>query len=175
MNNNRILVAFATKYGATREIAEKIGRVLQQAGFAVDVLPAERAGELREYQAVVLGSAVYAGSWRKEAVQFLTDHEQSLVKCPVWFFSSGPTGEGDPVELMKGWTFPEAQKPIAERIQPRDMALFHGEIDTQKLNFGEKLIVKGLRAPTGDFREWESVTAWAEGIAETLRQTVNAD
>lgn len=175
MNNNRVLVAYASKYGATRDIAEKIGQVLQQSGFTVDVLPAGNAGEIREYKAVVLGSAVYAGSWRKEAVQFLTDNEAMLAQHPVWFFSSGPTGEGDPVELMKGWTFPEAQKPIAERIQPRDIALFHGEIDTKKLNFGEKLIVKGVRAPVGDFRVWESVTTWAEGIAETLRETVNAD
>jgi menaquinone-dependent protoporphyrinogen oxidase len=175
MSTNRILVAFASKYGATREIAEKVGAVLEQSGFVVDVLPADNAGEIREYQAVVLGSAVYAGSWRKEAVQFLTNNEASLAQRPVWLFSSGPTGEGDPVELMKGWNFPEAQKPIAERIQPRDIVFFHGDIDTRKLNFAEKLLVKGIKAPTGDFRDWESITSWAEGIAETLRQTVNAD
>lgn len=167
--NNRVLVAYATKYGATREIAEKVGAVLKQAGLAVDVLPADKAGDVDVYQGVVLGSAVYAGSWRKEAVQFLTDNEASLAQRPVWLFSSGPTGDGDPVALMKGWNFPDAQKPIAERIQPRDMALFHGDIDMQKLNFGEKLIVRGLRAPTGDFRDWTAITAWAEGIAETLK------
>jgi len=165
----KVLVAYATKYGATGEIAEKIGQILKEAGLSVDILPAERADDLTPYQAVVLGSAVYAGMWLKEAVTFLTANEKQLSERPVWLFSSGPTGEGDPVELMKGWRFPEAQQPIADRIQPRDIAFFFGEIDTKKLNFAEKLIVKGIKAPTGDFRDWEAIAAWAAAIAESLK------
>jgi menaquinone-dependent protoporphyrinogen oxidase len=118
---------------------------------------------------VVLGSAVYAGQWRKEAAAFLETHEQALAKRPVWLFSSGPTGEGDPVQLMKGWRFPEALQPIADRIQPRDIAFFHGVLDTSKLSLPEKLIVKALKAPIGDFRDWEAITTWAEGIAAALQ------
>jgi menaquinone-dependent protoporphyrinogen oxidase len=165
----RILVAYATKYGSTAEIAEKIGETVREAGLQADVLPAEKATDLASYDAIVLGSAVYAGSWRKEAVQFLEANEKRLAERPTWFFSSGPTGEGDPVETMKGWRFPEAQKPIAERIQPRDIAFFHGEIDMKKLNFAEKLLVKGIKAPTGDFRDWAAVADWAKGIAEALK------
>ena len=165
----KVLVAYATKYGATGEIAEKIGQVLKEAGLSVDILPAERADDLTPYQAVVLGSAVYAGMWLKEAVTFLTANEKQLSERLVWLFSSGPTGEGDPVELMKGWRFPEAQQPIADRIQPRDISFFFGEIDTKKLNFAEKLIVKGIKAPTGDFRDWEAIAAWAAAIAESLK------
>ena len=166
---NKILVAYATKYGATGEIAEKIAQVLTDAGLPVDILPVDRAGDLTAYQAVVVGSAVYAGMWLKEAATFLTANEQQLSERAVWLFSSGPTGEGDPVELMKGWRFPEAQQPIANRIRPRDIAFFSGQIDMQKLNFAEKLIVKGIKAPTGDFRDWEAIIAWAAGIAEALK------
>jgi menaquinone-dependent protoporphyrinogen oxidase len=167
--NMNILVAYGTKYGATAEIAERIGRVLKDAGHKVDVLPVDRAGEAADYGAVVLGSAVYAGSWRKEAADFLMAQEQALADRPVWFFSSGPTGEGDPVELMKGWRFPEALKPVADRVQPRDMAFFHGAIQLDKINFGEKLIVKALKAPMGDFRGWQAIEAWAGDIAEALQ------
>lgn len=166
----RILIAYATKYGSTAGIARKIGDVLQAAGLIVDVQPADAVRDVTPYDAVILGSAVYAGQWRKEAVSLLEKQEQALAERPVWLFSSGPTGEGDPVEQMKGWTFPEAQRPIADRIQPRGIAFFHGDIDMDKLNFGEKLLVKGIRAPTGDFRDWEMITAWAQDVAEALKQ-----
>ncbi len=67
----QVLVAYATKYGATPGIAEKIGQVLNQAGLHVDVLPVERVKDLSSYQAVVLGSATYIGRWRKAAAKFL--------------------------------------------------------------------------------------------------------
>lgn len=168
--SQRILVAFASKYGATAGIAAKIGQTLREAGLHVDVQPAETVTDLTPYTAVVLGSAVYAASWRKEAVHFLESFERRLAQMPVWLFSSGPTGAGDPLTLLKGWRFPDAQMPIAGRIQPRDLALFHGHVDMQKLNFGEKLIIRGVRAPVGDFRDWKAISVWAMSIADTLKQ-----
>ena len=168
----QVLVAYATKYGATAEIAEKIGQVLRQAGLRTDVLPTDRVSDLTPYKAVVLGSAVYMGQWRKEAARFLEANEKSLAERQVWLFSSGPTGEGETVQLMKGWRFPEAQQPIADRIRPRDIALFHGVLDTKKLGFAEKLIVKGIKAPVGDFRDWDAITSWAAAIADALKQDV---
>ena len=164
----QVLVAYATKYGATAEIAEKIGQTLRGAGLQADVLPARKAGDLDLYDAVVLGSAVYAGQWRKDAVTFLETNEAALAKRPVWLFSSGPTGEGDPVELMNGWRFPEAQQPIADRIGPRDIAFFGGELDMEKLNFGERLLIKGIKAPVGDFRDWDGIHAWTNEVAMVL-------
>jgi menaquinone-dependent protoporphyrinogen oxidase len=128
----QVLVAYATKYGATAEIAEKIGHMVRQAGLRTDVLSTDRVSDLTPYGAVVLGSAVYAGQWRKEATTFLEANQKKLAERPVWLFSSGPTGEGDPVQLMKGWRFPEAQQSIADRIRPRDIAFFHGVLDMKK-------------------------------------------
>ena len=170
--DKKVLITYASKYGATAEIAERVGQVLQQVGLAVDVRPADQVSDLAPYGAVVLGSAVYAGQWRKEAAEFLAENEQALAQRPVWLFSSGPTGTGDPVELMKGWRFPEALQPVADRIRPRDIAFFGGELDLKKLNLPEKLIVKGFKAPIGDFRDWDTIQNWATAIAETLRQPV---
>jgi menaquinone-dependent protoporphyrinogen oxidase len=166
--DTQILVAYATKYGATAEIAEKIGQVLRQAGLSADVLPAQRIDDLSPYQAVILGSAIYMGQWRKEAATFLKTNEKALTERPVWLFSSGPTGEGDPIQLLKGWRLPKAQQPVADRIRPRDIAVFGGALDPQKMNLIEKWIIKNVKASLGDFRDWDVIDAWAQAISGAL-------
>ena len=168
--DDRVLVAYATKHGATAEIAEKIGQTLREAGLPADVLPANRVGDLTPYKAVVLGSAVYIGQWRKEAVAFLKANEKALAGRPVWLFSSGPTGKGNPEELTKGWRFPKALQPISDRIQPRDLALFHGALDPKTLSQVEKWMIKKVKAPLGDFRVLDAVNSWASVIAGTLKK-----
>lgn len=164
----RVLVAYATKHGATEEIADKIGEVIRSAGPVVDVLPADGVSDLTPYQAVVLGSSVYVGQWRRQAVKFLKANEGKLSELPVWIFSSGPTGEGDPVELLKGWRFPEGQQSLADRIQPREIVVFHGAIDPKKLGFVEQRMIKMVKASLGDFRQWDTIVAWAVSIAAAV-------
>ena len=165
-----ILVAYATKYGATAEIAERIGEVLRQEGLSAEVRPADRVGDLNTYRAVVLGSAVYIGQWRKEATKFLKANETVLAEKPVWLFSSGPTGKGDAVELAQGWRFPGKLQPVADRIGPRDVTLFHGAASLDKLNGIERWMLKMVKAPVGDSRDWEAIAAWATDIAGELRE-----
>lgn len=164
----QVLVTYGSKYGATAEIAEKIGEVLRQAGLSPAVVAAGEVRDVERYGAVVLGSAVYIGRWRKEAVAFLKANAAALARVPVWLFSSGPTGEGDPVELTQGWRFPGGLQAIADEIRPRDVALFRGAADPDKLNFLERWMLKNVKAPSGDFRDWEAITAWAKGIADAL-------
>ena len=170
--DKRVLVTYGTKYGATAEIAEKIGQVLRQAGLQADILPADRAGDPSNYQAVVLGSGVYIGRWRKEAVRFVQQNEKVLASRPVWLFSSGPTGEGDPSELVQGWRFPGSLQASIDKIQPRDIAVFHGAIDLERLSFIEKWMIKNVGAPVGDYRDWQAVASWATTIANELKASV---
>lgn len=168
--NNRVLVAYATKYGATAGIAEKIGEVLQSAGFSVDVKQVDQAGDPAAYQAVVLGSAVYIGRWRKEAVRYLKAHEKTLAQRPVWIFNSGPLGQGNAAEQAGDLGFPKAVRPIADRIKVRDVAVFFGAVDLQKLNPLERWMFKNVKSPIGDFRDWDAIAAWAAGIAAALTE-----
>jgi menaquinone-dependent protoporphyrinogen oxidase len=167
--DRRVLVTYASKYGATAEIAKRIGEVLRKEGLPADVLPVERVTDLVSYGAVVLGSAVYIGRWRKEATKFLEANERALTKRKVWLFSSGPTGEGDPVELVEGKKIPESVRPVVSRIKPQDVAVFHGVLDMGELSFIERWVIKRVDAPTGDFRNWEDITAWAKEIAAALK------
>ncbi|NPV09152.1 MAG: hypothetical protein HPY83_14480 [Anaerolineae bacterium] len=167
--DDRVLVAYGSKYGATAEIAQRIGETLRQAGLEADVLPADKVRDLGSYAAVVIGSGVYIGRWRKEAAQFLQANQAALAEKPVWLFSSGPTGEGDPLDLAQGWRLPGKLQPVADSIAPRDVTVFGGALDPDKLNFIEKWVIKNVKAPMGDFRNWDAITAWAEGIAAELK------
>lgn len=153
----RVLVAYANKYVATAEMAEKIAETLRGASLRTEVQPLDRLRDLAPYGAVVLGSAVYVGQWQKKAAAFLQANETTLTQRAVWLFSSGPTGKGDPAWLMKGWRFPETLQAVADRIRPRDIALFRGAIDMGRVALPEKLIIKALKAPTGDFRDWSAI------------------
>ena len=165
-----VLVAYASKYGATREIAEKIGAVLRQSGLQADVLPVTGVRDISPYRAVILGSAIYIGKWPKEAVAFLRMNEKTLVRQPFWLFSSGPTGEGDPVELIDGKYLPDNLQPVVDRIRPRDVAVFHGNINLERINRIEKWAIKSLvKKPFGDYRDWEAIAGWAAAIGQSLQ------
>ncbi len=167
--NNRVLITYATKYGSTGAIAVKIGNILREADFEVDVIPVENVEDIYPYRAVIVGSAVYMGQWRTEMVKFLKDKQSILSEKSVWIFSSGPTGEGDPHELMKGWQFPGKLEPVLDVIQPESISVFHGELNLNKLNMLEKFIVNNVKAPAGDFRDWRMITDWAQQIVCDLK------
>ena len=168
--NPRILITYASKYGATKEIAEKIGEVLRQDDLQVDILPVNSVHDFTPYRAVILGCAVYIGKWLKESGEFLKVNERNPAERPLWLFSSGPTGEGNPLDLLEGWQVPSDQQAIVQRLQPRGIAVFHGYINLDKINFIEKWSVKSLvKKPFGDFRDWTAIASWATSIAAALK------
>ena len=161
----RVLVAYASRHGATAEIAEAIGRALRDAGLEVDVVEASAVDDVSRYEAVVLGSAVYVGRWLEAARDLVDESGDALAERPVWLFSSGPIG--DPPK-------PEAEQAVqiddvSERTGARDHRLFAGKLDRSALGFGESAVVLAFRAPEGDFRDWDEIAAWAGEIARALR------
>jgi menaquinone-dependent protoporphyrinogen oxidase len=155
-----ILVAYASKHGSTAEIAHRIAERLSERGHEVDARPVTEVDVLGRPEAVVLGSAVYAGSWRKEAVMFVERHREVLARTPVWLFSSGPLGHHVEDEQEQ----PRQLEEIRGWIAPRDHRTFFGKLDLSALSFGERMIAKAVNAPEGDFRDWEDIDAWADGI-----------
>jgi menaquinone-dependent protoporphyrinogen oxidase len=167
---SKVLVTFASKYGSTAELASEIAEMLMAAGIRTDLKPVSEVSSLEDYDALVIGSAIYIGQWRKEAVSFINNRKEELANKKVWVFSTGPTGEGDPVELLKGWKYPEKVTGAIEKIKPVDIKVFHGSLNKAKLNKLEQMAVKMVKAPEGDFRDWEKVEEWAsESIIKELK------
>lgn len=160
----RILVAAASKHGATWDIACAIGDTLAVWGIHVHVAHMEDVNDLSHYDGFVLGSAVYTGRWLKQASVFVRDHAAEFTGRPVWLFSSGPLGfplkphEGKAVNIRR----------IAELVRPREHRIFAGRLKKRRLNLTEKIIATAARAPQGDFRNWDEIHAWAAGIAQSL-------
>jgi len=170
-----ILIAYASRYGSTQEIAEAIGRVLRERGRAVDVRPAGEVARLEGYRAVVLGSALYSGSWLEDAREFLESFQEELSALPLWLFSSGPTTPGDPGEALGGWTFPDDMGALRAAVGPRGVALFSGKIDPDILSLQDWLINRSMRGVSGDFRNWPRIEAWASHIADALEGADEGD
>lgn len=161
----RVLVIVASKHGSTAEIAEALGRGLSERGIVADVKNASSVSELAGYDAVLLGSAVYAGRWMKSIRELVELRHEELLGRPVWLFSSGPVGEPlrpaeDPVDVAT----------IAAALDARGHRVFPGKLDKSKLSLAEKALVMSLRVPDGDFRNWDEVAAWAGEIAAALGQ-----
>ena len=159
-----ILLAYASKHGSTEGIARHIATRLAELGRSCEATAVAEVETLEHADAVVLGSAIYAGSWMKEATEFVDRHERALSTMPVWLFSSGPLGDGVTDEEEQ----PRQLADIRRRIAPLDHRIFAGALDMATLGFGERMIVKAVKAPEGDFREWDAIAAWADEIAHAL-------
>ena len=159
----KVLVCAASKYGATSEIAQAVADVLAERGCQVTVLPPEKAGAVEEFDAVVLGSAVYMGQWMKPARELAARSADALATRPVWLFSSGPVGEpakpaDNPVDVAK----------ILQATKARDHQIFTGKLVKKHLSFPDRAMASAIRAQEGDFRNWDDIRAWATSIAGTL-------
>jgi menaquinone-dependent protoporphyrinogen oxidase len=159
----KVLVCAASKYGATSEIAQAVADVLAERGCEVTVLPPQKVGAIEEFDAVVLGSAVYMGQWMKPARELAQRSAGALAARPVWLFSSGPIGEpaqpaDNPVDVTK----------ILQATEARDHQIFTGKLAKKHLKFPDRAIVSAIRAQEGDFRNWTQITDWATSIADAL-------
>jgi menaquinone-dependent protoporphyrinogen oxidase len=172
----RVLVAFASRHGATAGIAERIADTIRADGHVVDALqiPAP-AADPNAYDAVVIGSSVYLGHWEKSAKAYVHEHRDVLAAKPVWLFSSGPLGDEDLDEQGRDKRVvaePSDLPELVEAVGPREHQVFFGVLDPKQLGLGPKLmrmLPAGRKVlPAGDFRDWAEIDEWSHGIARTL-------
>lgn len=162
-----VLVAAASRHGATREIADEIGETLRHAlaslgeDARVDVLFAENVYDVSGYDAFVLGSAVYSGRWLDAARRLVEWHRDELASRPVWLFSSGPAGPvaaGDDLDVTD----------VARLSGAHQHRVFAGKLDRTRLSLPERAVAGALGFRDGDYREWAGIRDWALAIASML-------
>jgi len=172
----KAIVVYASKYGSTKGIAEFIAEKLRQQGTEAEARPVDAVHNPGDYDAIVVGSAVYMMHWLKEATEFVQRNRAALANRPVWLFSSGPLSSDASVNDPK--LEPKEIAEFRESINPRDHRVFTGVLDAGKLGFAHQMMRKlpAARAmfPEGDFRSWNEIEAWTGSIARELEATQTA-
>lgn len=171
----KVLVVYASRYGATKGIAERIAKAIAGDGHEVLAVEAKEAPNVDDYDAVVVGSAAYVGSWMKEASDFVRRNQAMLARKPTWVFSSGPIGvktvdeKGRDVREM---ATPKDFAQLEGTIHPRDSRVFFGALDHTKLGFAHRaffaLPASRKLLVEGDFRNWAEIEEWAHAISAAL-------
>ncbi len=174
----RVLIAYASHYGATKGIAERIAATLHRQHLAPSVQPVQEAADPAGYDAVIVGSAAYYFHWMKPAKSFVQRNSRVLADRPVWLFSSGPLGTketNDQGRDLREFLEPKEIAEFRTIVHPRDHHVFFGAMDSTRLNFTHRLLYKmpanrdNAIFPQGDFRNWPEIDAWADTIAQALK------
>ncbi|MDX3714723.1 flavodoxin domain-containing protein [Streptomyces europaeiscabiei] len=159
-----VLVAYGTTNGSTAQIAEAVATVLRKEGLTADAMPARSVTSVASYEAVVVGGALYAGRWHKEARRFVRRHRRALAGRPLWFFSSGPldaTASEKDIPPVPG-----VHKAMA-RLNVREHVTFGGCLQDGAKGWVARMIMRDGKG--GDFRDFTAIEEWAARIATDLR------
>ena len=166
--SEKILVTYASRAGATGEVAEVIGQVLGDAGATVDVCQVKDITNLNPYSAVVLGSAIYMGGWMSDATKFVEKHREALSQMPVATFTVSMLMVDRPEEHQQLITTRFTESEQQPRLQPVSNGIFAGRIDYGKLPFFHRSIAKMMKAAEEDRRNWDAIRTWAGELALQL-------
>lgn len=159
-----ILVTYGSKMGGTEGIARTIGDVLADEGLDVEVIPASRRLDVAPFDAVVIGGALYADRWQKDARKFVKRNARVLSGKPVWFFSSGPLDDSaEKAEIPP--TEPVAK--LMETVGARDHETFGGVLHVDNADWFPASAM--ARDKAGDWRDEAHIREWAQKLAVALR------
>ncbi len=173
-----VLVAYATRHGATQGLAERIADRLRHDGVDAEAIPAADVREVSAYDAFIVGSAAYMFHWLADATRFVEHNRATLAARPVWLFSSGPLGTDRFDAKGRDLLVTSEPREFAElraTLHPRGEQVFFGALDPHAPPIGlAERFARHLPAaareamPAGDFRDWPAVDAWADAIAAQL-------
>jgi len=157
-----VLVTWGSKMGGTAGIAQILGDALAHDGLEVSLRPARQVRDLRPYDAVVVGGALYANRWHPEARRFVARHEAALRRLPVWFFSSGPLDDSAARTRIPP---PTQVAVLMERVGALGHATFGGRLPADARGFPARAMAK---KHAGDWRDPKRVETWAHELALML-------
>lgn len=159
----RVLVTAASQQGTTADIAADIAEVLVRRELDAEYVRMADVDDLSQFDSVVVGSAVYLGQWLSEAHEFLVTYRDQLLTKEVWLFSSGPLGNGEAVSEVDSHA-------LMALVHGREHRVFAGALTRNDLPISERLLVTNLGLADGDYRDWNAIRAWADGVGREIAE-----
>ena len=173
----RILVAYGTTHGSTTEIATRVGERLTAAGFDTDVLHANLGIDIAKYDAVIVGSPMYAARWLPEPALLLITNRERIANIPIALFSVGMIDVKHPGKLREehdAWV-EKAFKDENVQLNIVSNITFTGAYSRSNLPFYLRIIDAILRVtPNGDYRRWDEIESWGDEVAATIRSELES-
>lgn len=171
--NKRILVAYASRFGTTGGVAERIGQVFCERGQTADIRHIKHIGDIESYDAAIIGSAVRSSKWLSEAIQFVQENRKTLSRMPVACFLTCLTiAKKDPGARSTAQSYMDSALQEVPEIKPVDTGLFAGVLDYGKMNFIMRAVMKSKMKDKGiaegDYRDWIRIRSWAEDVVPKL-------
>lgn len=160
-------MVYATRAGSTEDIARFMGTVLRERGYAVDVLAVNYQPDPAPYDAVLLGSAIRAAQWLPEAIAYLMTYRETLLRKRLCYWTVCLTLEQDTPANRA--TVSEYLKPVRAILPAHAEGFFAGTMDYKKLSLPVRMLVKAMKAPQGDFRQWDRIRAWLDEVEPILQ------
>jgi menaquinone-dependent protoporphyrinogen oxidase len=167
---SRVIVAYATRAGSTRGVAERIAGRLRSCGLEVDAVPAAELGGETRFDALVIGSAVFGGRWMPEAEQLVAKIAPGVAGRPVWLFSVGTFGDEGRILGALARREPGNIAELRALVHARDYRVFAGVIARAQWPLWSRLFARAFGVRVGDNRNWSQIDAFGDAIARELRR-----
>jgi menaquinone-dependent protoporphyrinogen oxidase len=163
----KILVAYATRAGSTAEVAGFIGQDLADRKIPCDVEAFKDVDDIAEYDMFFLGTPVRAGQLMPEFLKFLRKNKAALAAKHAVFFITCLTMSKHTAE---NWQKAHAYlAPAMKLVKPVSEGLFGGKMDYSKLGVLTRFMIKRMKIPEGDYREWEEIRTWVDNVLDEMK------
>ncbi len=158
-----VLVAYATRYGSTQEVAETVAETLRESGLEVDLQPLQKVHNIDQYRAIVIGAPLYMFHWHKDALNFLSRYHTALTTRSIAIFALGPF-HADEKEFQGAREQLDKELAKFPWLTPSAIEIFGGKFDPEKLTFPHNLVPALKKMPASDVRDWNVIRAWANDL-----------
>jgi menaquinone-dependent protoporphyrinogen oxidase len=170
-----ILILYSTTDGHTREICQRLGQVIEQAGHQVKLMSIgdQPDVDMKPFDKIVLGASIRYGKHGKQVYEFIERNERILDSKPNAFFSVNVVARKP--EKNQPETNPYLKKFLKQITwQPKELAVFAGKIDYQRYRILDRLMIRLImwmtKGPTdpktvAEFTNWKQVEAFGRLIS----------
>jgi menaquinone-dependent protoporphyrinogen oxidase len=184
----KVLIAYGTRYGCTKGIAEKISEVLEKKGYPtklldLDELKKRKWPDPNEFRGVVIGTSIKATMWKRKVNHFLKNNRERLnsEEIKFAFFTCGAQAIVEPEK---------SREMIAEKLREKyelEADLYDGFAGILDFSVNSNVGKTGqfaLKAASeemikdfdleidmegrNDFRDWEKIEKFAEMFSQML-------